>query len=183
MESNLNQELVDRINRIKIPSDIAQMKVPVIPLGASVVIKEVKSKERRSAGGLLLAETITTNELTGRLIAVGPECKPYLKVGLLVAYNSLANMQAYINGDNYIMCHESSVYYILADEEIVVDQAPLSPQALKKVEKAKKQQEVYDRVHKATQNDEDVRIEVAKKLKPKAPKRKINPTTKKRTSK
>jgi co-chaperonin GroES (HSP10) len=183
MENNINQELVDRINRIVIPADIANMNVPVIPLGASVVIKEVKSKERKSAGGLLLAETMVTNELTGRLIAVGPECKPYLRKGLLVAYNSLANMQAYINGDNYIMCHESSVFYILADEEIVVDQAPLSSQAIKKIEKAKKQQEIYNRVHEAQLNAEDIRVEFKKKITRKEPKKKINPTTKRRTSK
>lgn len=160
---NINQELVDRINRIKIPSDIANMDVPVIPLGASVVIKEVKSRERKSAGGLLLAETLSTNELTGRLIAVGPECKPYLKKGLLVAYNSLANMQAYISGDSYIMCHESSVFYILADEEVKVDQAPLSPEAKRKIEKAKKQQQIFDRTYQATLEADEIKAEIVKK--------------------
>jgi len=151
---NLNQELVKRIQALPVPKDLEHGDVGVIPLGKSVLAIRVKGGERK-VGGLIMPDSVTTQEFVARIVAVGPEVSPYLKVGLLVIYNSMANMESIIKGVNYLCMHESSVYYIVADEKVQVTAAPESAEQKRRNAKIKTQDATLKRVDKDQSNQED----------------------------
>jgi|688.fasta_scaffold00323_23 co-chaperonin GroES (HSP10) len=154
MES-INQQLAKRIQAIKVPLDLVKSNVNVIPLGKSVLLQRVKGGERKSETGLIIPDAVSTQEFTARIIALGPECSDYLKVGLLVIYNSMANLESIINGKPYLMTHESSIYYIVLDEEAQVKAAPESSEQKRRNAKIQTQAATLKRVDKAQANQED----------------------------
>ena len=158
MES-INQQLAKRIQAIKVPEDLVKSNVNVIPLGKSVLLQRVKGGERKSEAGLIIPDAVSTQEFTARIVALGPECSDYLKVGLLVIYNSMANLESIINGKNYLMTHESSIYYIVLDEDAQVKAAPESAEQKRRNAKIQTQVSTLKRVDKAQSNQEDKYLE------------------------
>lgn len=174
----LRQELIDRINRIKIPKDIQDYESKVIPLGKSVILQRVKGGERKTKSGLLLADSVST-EVMARIIAFGPECHSYLRRGLLVTYNQFVNMESIVNGESMLMCHQDSIYHIVVDEEVDVRIAPETPEQKRVREKITKQTDVLKRVYEKELNDED-KYEEKLKAKKKTQFAKTNIKTKKK---
>jgi co-chaperonin GroES (HSP10) len=150
----LNQELVKRIAKIKVPEDLLRAKVGVIPLGKSILALRVKGGERK-VNGIIMPDSVTTQEFVARIVAVGPEVSSYLKVGLLVIYNSMANMESTLKGVSYLAMHESSVYYIIEDDDVQVTAAPESAEQKRKNAKIKQQDASLKRVAIKVANDED----------------------------
>jgi len=165
MQEQFDKETVDFIKKIKVPKEFNKFDSGIIPLGKSVLLTRVKNGERKSEGGLIIPDAVGTTEYTARIVATGPECSPYLKPGLLVIYNSMANLESIIKGKNYLCCHESSIFYILHDEDVKVTAAPKSSEETRKDEKIKKQTSTLDRVKKHTDNKEDKYTEGLKKKK------------------
>lgn len=152
---NLNQELVKKIQSLQVPKDLEINNTGVIPLGKSVLALRVKGGERK-VGGIIMPDSVTTQEFVARIVAVGPEVSPYIKVGLLVIYNSMANMESIIKGVNYLCMHESSVYFIITDEEVQVTTAPESAEQKRRNAKIKTQDSMLKRVEESQANQEDV---------------------------
>lgn len=168
MKEEFNQELIDRINRIKIPKDLENYDPKIIPLGKSVIIKKIKAGERKTKSGLILAEkTSISGEVTARIIAFGPECYPYIRKGLLCTYNSYANMETFVNGETLLMVHQQDIYHIIVDEEIEIVIAPETEAQKRRREKVKNQDEVFERVKKKELNAEDKYEEALKARKKK----------------
>jgi co-chaperonin GroES (HSP10) len=151
---NLNQALVKRIQALPVPKDLEHSDVGVIPLGKSVLAIRVKGGERK-VGSLIMPDSVTTQEFVARIVAVGPEVSSYLKVGLLVIYNSMANMESTIKGVSYLCMHESSVYFIVADEKVQVTAAPESAESKRRNAKIKTQDATLKRVEKDIANKDD----------------------------
>jgi co-chaperonin GroES (HSP10) len=158
---NINQELVKRIQALPVPKDLEHSDAGVIPLGKSVLAIRVKGGERK-VGSLIMPDSVTTQEFVARIVAVGPEVSSYLKVGLLVIYNSMANMESTLKGVQYLCMHESSIYYIVADEQAQITVAPMSPEEKRRNDKIKTQDAVLKRVAAKEKNDEDLYTEKLK---------------------
>lgn len=162
----LNEELVKRIQALPVPKDLLNNNVGVIPLGKSILAVRVKGGERK-VGNIIMPDSVTTQEFVARIVAVGPEVSSYLKVGLLVIYNSMANMESMLKGVSYLCMHESSVYYIVTDEEAQVTAAPETAEQKRINAKIKEQNAVLKRVAKKEANDEDIYTEKLKARKKK----------------
>lgn len=158
---NINQELVKRIQALPIPKDLQNCNVGVIPLGKSVLAVRVKGGERK-VGSIIMPDSVTTQEFVARIVAVGPEVSSYLKVGLLVIYNSMSNMESTLKGIQYLCMHESSIYYIITDEQAQITVAPISPEQKRKDDKIKTQDTTLKRVEAKEKNDEDAYTEKLK---------------------
>ena len=150
----LNQALVKRIQALPVPKDLEHGDAGVIPLGKSVLAVRVKGGERK-VGGIIMPDSVTTQEFVARIVAVGPEVSSYLKVGLLVIYNSMANMESILKGVSYLCMHESSVYYIVADEAVETKAAPESAEQKRRNAKIKTQDATLKRVEKDIANKDD----------------------------
>lgn len=158
---NINQELVKRIQALPIPKDLQNCNVGVIPLGKSVLAVRVKGGERK-VGSIIMPDSVTTQEFVARIVAVGPEVSSYLKVGLLIIYNSMSNMESTLKGIQYLCMHESSIYYIITDEQAQITVAPISPEQKRKDDKIKTQNTTLKRVEAKQKNDEDAYTEKLK---------------------
>lgn len=167
------KDLIERINKIPIPQDFKNYKAGIIPLGGGVVLKKVKSGERKTKGGLIIAETSQVNEPTGRIVAFGPDAPPYLRIGLLVTYDYRSNMETYVNGETLLLVHYAQVYHIIEEEDMSVSIAPETLEQKRIREKQKKQEEVLKRVYEKELNDEDKYEEKIKKNTKKSPKKKV----------
>ncbi len=174
MEQKFNTELIERINKIKVPKDFENFKFRGIPLGKGVYIQETVNGERKTKSGLIVSAGKMSQGTVGYIIAIGPEVSDYLRVGLKVMYNVHANLEIIIDGDPYLLMDELSVYSILddTDDEIQVNMAPENPKITKRRAKQKEQVEVFKRVAIKNKNDEDRYEEKAKKTVKKSPKRK-----------
>lgn len=122
------QTTLERINNIVIPSDLQSINIGYIPLGKEVVLQKIKHGERKTQGGLLLAESAQASSPVARIVAVGPECSDYIKLGLLVRFNPMMNTEEVVNGVNYIFVDEYAVRGIIEDETKTVfhDKFPTS---------------------------------------------------------
>lgn len=171
MEQKLNDTLIARIKNSEVPEDLKNFECPAIPLGNSVFITEMLNGTRKTAGGLILTESKQTQGTVGRISALGPECKPYLKVGLKVIYSSFANLEIIIAGQNYLLLNDLQIYAILPEESAV----NMAPETLKQARTAKKQKELVEtmkRISSLNKNREDMFEEKAKKTIKKQPRRK-----------
>lgn len=171
MKQELNEELIKRINALEIPGDLKNLKFDAIPLGQTVIIQETVNGERKSKGGIIIAQTKLSQGTVGYIMAVGPECAPYLKVGLKVMYNVHANLELMIAGDPFLTMHETDIYAILADD-VQVNMAPESERQRKRRIKQEEQKAIFKRVATKEKNDEDAYQERMKKLVKKQPRRK-----------
>jgi co-chaperonin GroES (HSP10) len=131
MENKLNEETLKRIDNIKIPADLEALEVEFIPLRNDVLLKEAKQGERKlKAGGidLIVPEFNGVSQPIGRIVALGPQCVPYLKKGQLVMYHAMQAMDIVISGVNYIIVNDlSGIRGIIADEMKVKVEANKPP--------------------------------------------------------
>lgn len=171
MQEKFNEELIKRINALKVPADLKDLKFDAIPLGKSVIIQETVNGERKSKGGLIISTSKLSQGTVGYVMAVGPECAPYLKVGLKVMYNVHANLELIIAGDPFLTMHETDIYAIL-DDEVQVNMAPEPEKVRKRRAKQEEQKQIFKRVATKEKNDRDKDEEEYKKLVRKTPRKK-----------
>lgn len=174
MEQKFNEALIKRINDLKVPEDLKNLKFRAIPFGKSVYIQETANGERKTKSGLIVSSGKLSQGTVGFIIAVGPEVYPYLNlIGKKVLYNVHANLEIIIDGEPYLMMHELDIYSVLddSDEEIQVNMAPPSKKQQRLEVKRKEQVEVFKRVRAKEKNDEDKYEELAKKTIKKSPRK------------
>lgn len=157
MNQQINEALVKRIQEIKIPKDFENINLGYIPLGKGVLLKkEVSQGLRQTHGGLLVAEVSASYQHKARIVALGPLCSQYLKVGLLVTYNGMTDIETIIHDEKYVLNNEISIEGIIEDVKNVnvLFEAP-SPKELKRVEKIKENVRVIKGMRKDADNKED----------------------------
>ncbi len=170
MEEKFNEAVIKRINAIKVPVDLDGYECPSIPLGKSVYIQEMLNGERKTQGGLIIAESKQTQGTVGRIVGVGPRCEPYLRVGLKVLYSAYANLEIIIEGQPYLVIDDLMIYGIIPEES----SASMDPPSKKQIRgdiKRKEQVEVFKRVRAKEKNDEDEYEEKVKKNIKKSPRK------------
>ena len=106
-----------------------------LPLNKSVWVLEERAHESKTAGGIIIPESVRTGAETdgavgvGIVYAVGPlvdisylkDGKPTtIKPGDKVMYNIFENRGISVGGYFYIQMHESSLQSVLPDEEVLV---------------------------------------------------------------
>jgi co-chaperonin GroES (HSP10) len=162
MQEKFNEDLIKRINSLSVPSDLKNITFDAIPLGKSVIIQETINGERKSKGGIIISTSKLSQGTVGYIIAVGPEVVPYLRVGLKVMYNVHANLELVIAGDPYLTMHETDIYAILADD-VQVNMAAEPEKFIKRRAKQEEQKQIFKRVAKKNQEDNDKYEETVKK--------------------
>lgn len=89
------------------------------PLGDRVVIKMVQAEET-SKGGLILAGSAKEKPQIAEVVAVGPggyvdghEVSMYVKVGDKVLSSKFAGNEVKVDGEDYIILHQSDILAIV----------------------------------------------------------------------
>mgnify|MGYP001271711816 FL=1 len=95
-------------------------EIKLKPLGDRVVVKPAAAEEK-TAGGIILPDTVKEKPVEGNVIAVGPgkvaddgkAIKMEVKVGDRVLYGKYSGTEVTINGEEYLIMRESDIFGIL----------------------------------------------------------------------
>lgn len=116
----------------------SKLEIPAnfpLPLNKSVWVLEQKAHESKTAGGIIIPESVRTGAeqdgatSVGIVYAIGPLVdityikngkKTILKEGDKVMYNLYENRGISVGGYFYIQMHESSLQSVLPDEEVLI---------------------------------------------------------------
>ncbi|HCY76952.1 MAG TPA: co-chaperone GroES [Ignavibacteriales bacterium] len=90
------------------------------PLGDRVVVKPAAAEEK-TAGGIILPDTVKEKPVEGTVVAAGPgkvaddgkAIKMEVKVGDKVLYGKYSGTEVTINGEEYLIMRESDIFGIL----------------------------------------------------------------------
>lgn len=95
-------------------------EIKLKPLGDRVVVKPAAAEEK-TAGGIILPDTVKEKPVEGTVIAVGPGkvaddgkmIKMEVKVGDKVLYGKYSGTEVTINREDYLIMRESDIFGIL----------------------------------------------------------------------
>jgi chaperonin GroES len=95
-------------------------EIKLKPLGDRVVIKP-SAAEEKTAGGIILPDTVKEKPVEGTVVAAGPgkvaddgkAIKMEVKVGDKVLYGKYSGTEVTINGVEYLIMRESDIFGIL----------------------------------------------------------------------
>ena len=95
-------------------------KINLKPLADRIVVKPAEAEEK-TAGGIILPDTVKEKPVEGTVVATGPGkvaddgtvIKMEVKVGDKVLYGKYSGTEVTIKGDEYLIMRESDVFGIL----------------------------------------------------------------------
>lgn len=95
-------------------------EIKLKPLGDRVVVKPAAAEEK-TAGGIILPDTVKEKPVEGTVVAVGPgkvtddgkAIKMEVKVGDKVLFGKYSGTEVTINGEEYLIMRESDIFGIL----------------------------------------------------------------------
>jgi co-chaperonin GroES (HSP10) len=160
MEKQLNQEVIERLNALPLDPDYKQVNEVPIPLGKSVLVKKINQTPMAVLdSGIILMEGENSHPPhIGIIQAVGPECSPYLRVGLRCYFNFFVDSHFRIGGVDYAKMYENDVFYIIPPKTIVFE----AVKSDKQVRKEKKLPEMFareKRIAARDENEKDMRLD------------------------
>lgn len=85
------------------------------PLSDRVLIQPNPAEEK-TAAGLIIPDTAKEKPLAGKVVAVGPgtsEVKMEVKVGDQVLYGKYAGTEVTVEGETYLIMHQSDIFAII----------------------------------------------------------------------
>ena len=154
---NINQELAKRIQAIPVPEKYKNINIGYIPLGKGVIIEKETEKGLTQTSGGILVPVVKSNFVSqGRIVALGPLCSEYLKLGLLVKYNSMTDITTEINNNHYVINSEISIEGIIEDiKSVSIKFEGPSAKEVRREEKASENRRVISTLRKDAKNKED----------------------------
>ncbi len=95
-------------------------KINLKPLADRIVVKPAEAEEK-TAGGIILPDTVKEKPVEGTVVATGPGkvaddgtvIKMEVKVGDKVLYGKYSGTEVTIKGEEYLIMRESDVFGIL----------------------------------------------------------------------
>lgn len=95
-------------------------KIDLKPLGDRVVVKPAAAEEK-TAGGIILPDTVKEKPVEGTIVAAGPGrvaddgkiIKMEVKVGDKVLYGKYSGTEVTINGEEFLIMRESDIFGVL----------------------------------------------------------------------
>ena len=95
-------------------------EIKLKPLGDRVVVKPAAAEEK-TAGGIILPDTVKEKPVEGTIVAAGPGkvaddgklVKLEVKVGDKVLYGKYSGTEVTISGEEYLIMRESDIFGIL----------------------------------------------------------------------
>lgn len=95
-------------------------KINLKPLADRIVVKPAEAEEK-TAGGIILPDTVKEKPVEGTVVAAGPGkvaddgkvIKMEVKVGDKVLYGKYSGTEVTINGVEYLIMRESDIFGIL----------------------------------------------------------------------
>ena len=90
-------------------------KINVQPLADRVLV-EPAAAETKTAGGIIIPDTVKEKPMKGKIVAAGkgkPDEPMTVKAGDMVLYGKYAGTELTIDGKEYLIMRESDIYAII----------------------------------------------------------------------
>jgi len=152
--------VIERLKARPLDPDYNQVNDAPIPLGKSVLVKKISQTPISILeSGIILMEGENSHPPhIGTIQAVGPECSPYLRVGLRCYFNFFVDSHFRIGGVDYAKMHENDVFYIIPPKTIVFE-AVKSDKDVRREKKGKQFIEMEKRIDLKDLNEKDMRLD------------------------
>lgn len=142
-----------------------------VPYGKGVLVRKVEQTSvEETESGILLLQTSTDKSRPlhiGIIYAVGPDCSPYMRVGVRVYFNFFVDSCFRFGGYEYYKMDEIDVYYCIPNNKTILMEGVKGDREIMREKKQEKQQWVFNEQHKIDQNDLDKLADKTKgKIKP-----------------
>lgn len=123
MDNNqpFSTEIIEKINKC-VDKNFTPPKNFIVPFAYSVMVKKEEQQEIITESGLILGQGKARNTVTpniGIVYAVGPKCPEYIKPGLRVYFNQNNDLEYWVSGGFYHMCHIDELYGAIPDNVLV----------------------------------------------------------------
>jgi len=154
--------VAERIKSMPLHSDYVPVNNMPIPLFKGILIKKTKVAERKTKTGIIMPGQTAENVISpneGILMAVGPLCSPFSKIGLKYQYSSYVDTLFYHEGEEYYMADENHLHYVVPSDEFV---STGGYKTAKQVRQEKKVPEMFARearIDARDENDKDKRLD------------------------
>lgn len=154
------QSVLELIQLLPLDPDYKPINNLPIPLGRGVLVKKVEqSVIQQTESGLYLvggnAENSNPPHL-GVIYATGPQCSPYLRIGLRVYYNFYCDSAFWIGGIEYAKMDENDIFYIVRPNNLAVEK----PKSARQVDREKRmnRNNIADKnIRKKEQEEKDIK--------------------------
>lgn len=97
----------------------------------------------------------TQDTCEGIIMAIGPNCSKYMRIGLKCQYSTKADVKFRHKAKDYIAMDEYSILFIVPDETTTVDLGVKDPRQVRREKKVPEQQGIINRLHGRDMNEKD----------------------------
>jgi len=156
-----------RIQEMPLHPDYKPVHDLPIPLHKSVLIEKTSRINRSlpvTVGGIIIPESSenTQPDKAGILVAVGPDCNKYLKIGLMYQFNFYVDTYFYHKGKTYYKMHENDVFFVVPSEETIVHNGVKKPENVRHEKKFQEQKSYLKEEAQRDANEKDKRLDKTK---------------------
>lgn len=178
-EKNSAQIVAERILSMKLDKDYKPVPNLPIPLDIGVLVKKLSKPASvikidndlmNATQELILADGANSREPNlGILMAVGPKCSEYLRVGLRVFWDVNQTGTFRHEGVDYYRMDQYSILYIVPDASTLdtIGNTVKDERQVRREKKIPKQQEIANKIFQRDQNELDEKTEKSKSKKSK----------------
>jgi len=160
-----------RIQEMPLHKDYKPVDDLPIPLHKGVLVLKPKrispNKIQTTASGLIVDPNYISADNSqepnfGIISAIGPNCSPFVKIGLKCQFNSYINTFFWHQGETYYKMDENDVYFIIPNEETAVHNGIKKPENVRHEKKFQEQKSYLKEESQRDANEKDKRLDKTK---------------------
>lgn len=148
----------ERIRKMPLHKDYVPVADMPIPLFKGILVKKTKKGEITTKSGIIMPGTKAENVIDpheGIVMAVGPMCSEFTRVGLKYKFSHYVDTYYYHDGEEYMMADETLLHYVVPSDKFVVNAGYKTDKAVRREKKLKEQNSREERLAAVEKNQTD----------------------------
>lgn len=159
------QNVAERIRKMPLHKEYKPVPNIPIPLFKGILIKKTKKGEVTTKSGIIMAGVKAENVIDpheGIIVAVGPMCSEFTRVGLKYKFSHYVDSYYYHDGEEYMMADETLLHYIVPSDEFIANAGYKTAKQVRHTKKLAEQTSREVRIAARDANEEDMRKDTTK---------------------
>lgn len=154
------QNVAERIKLMPLHKDYVPVPNMPIPLFKGILIKKTKKGEVVTKSGILMPGVKAENVIEpheGIVMAVGPMCSEFTRIGLKYQFSHYVDSYYYYNGEEYMMADETLLHFVVPSDEFIENAGYKTAKQVRHSKKLKEQTDREARLAARDLNEKDER--------------------------
>jgi len=164
-EKTDGQLSAERIRKMPLHKDYVPVNNMPIPLFKGILIRKTKKGEIVTKNGIIIPGAKAENTIDpheGIIMAVGPMCSEFTRVGLKYKFSHFVDSYYMHEGEEYMMADETLLHYVVPSDEFVVHTGYKTEKSVRKAKKLVEQVLREERLSRRDENEKDERLDNTK---------------------